>query len=141
MSKNTITFEQLDAWKQARQLTQSIYRLTRSGSLVRDYGVRDQAQRAAVSVMSNVAEGFERHHLPEKLQFYNVARASVAEVRSLSYVVEDNFPELASEAVRLRRDMERLGQLVSGLIRSTEARRTAWRSVLVAAGLLLWWFR
>ncbi len=138
MSRNTLTFEHLDAWKLARQVTRAIYGLQRMDSIARDYGLRDQAQRAGVSVMSNIAEGFERHHVSEKLQFYNVARASVAEVRSLSYVIEDNFPEVAEDALRLRSDTERLGQLISGLIRSTEARRTAWRSAVFCASLVLW---
>lgn len=74
--------------------------------------------------MSNIAEGFERRHVPEKLQFYNVAHASNAEVRSLSYVIEDNYPTLAAEAVQLREKSGQTGKLLAGLIRSTESRRT-----------------
>jgi len=73
--------------------------------------------------MSNIAEGFERVHLAEKSQFYNIARGSTAEVRSLLYVVEDNFPQSAPNAVALRRDIISIGKLVSGLIRSTEGRK------------------
>ena len=73
--------------------------------------------------MSNVAEGFERLHVPEKLQFYNVARGSTAEVRSLLYVIEDHFPQSASEAIALRGEIVGVGKLVSGLIRSTEDRK------------------
>jgi four helix bundle protein len=69
------------------------------------------------------AEGFERTHLPEKLQFYNVARGSTAEVRSLLYVIEDNFPRSGSEAAALRSEAVSAGKLVSGLIRSTEGRK------------------
>ena len=68
-------------------------------------------------------EGFERTHLPEKLQFYNVARGSTAEVRSLLYVIEDNFPQNAPEAIELRDDVISVGKLVSGLIHSTEKRK------------------
>jgi hypothetical protein len=73
------------------------------------------------------AEGFERLHVPEKLQFYNVARGSTAEVRSLLYVIEDNFPQSASEAVALRDEVVSVGKLVSGLIRSTEKRKRSIR--------------
>jgi four helix bundle protein len=73
--------------------------------------------------MSNIAEGFERKHLPEKLQFYNVARGSTAEVRSLLYVIEDNFPASASAAAGLRNRVRSGGRLLTGLIGSTEARR------------------
>jgi len=72
-------------------------------------------------------EGFERSHVPEKLQFYNVARGSTAEVRSLLYVIEDNFPDSASPAAILRDEVVSVGKLVSGLIRSTEKRRAARR--------------
>jgi four helix bundle protein len=74
--------------------------------------------------MSNIAEGFERRHLQEKLQFYNVARASTAEVRSLSYVIEDNFPSLASASTALRYEILVVGKLVSGLLRSTAERKS-----------------
>jgi four helix bundle protein len=118
-----MTFEDLESWKKARQAVREIYELTRAEALCRDFGVCGQVQRAAVSIMSNIAEGFERLHLAEKLQFYNVARGSTAEVRSLLYVVEDNFPQSASNAVALRADIVSVGKLVSGLIRSTESRK------------------
>lgn len=74
--------------------------------------------------MSNTAEGFERQHLPEKLQFYNIARASAAELRSLLYVIEDNYPSSATDGAQLRAATVTVGKLVTGLIRSTEKRRT-----------------
>lgn len=122
-----MTFEDLDAWKKARQTVRNIYALTRADELCRDFGICGQLQRAGVSVMSNIGEGFERSHVPEKLQFYNVARGSTAEVRSLLYVIEDNFPESPSTAAILRDEVVSVGKLVSGLIRSTEKRRAARR--------------
>src|SRR2546428_557460 len=118
-----MTFEDLESWQKARQTVRKIYELARADELCRDFGVCGQLQRAGVSVMSNIAEGFERLHLPEKLQFYNVARGSTAEVRSLLYVVEDNFPQNAAEAVELRAEVVSVGKLMSGLIRSTENRK------------------
>jgi four helix bundle protein len=117
-----MTFEDLDSWQKARQTVRNIYSLTREDPICRDFGICGQLQRAVVSVMSNIAEGFERHHLPEKIQFYNVARGSSAEVRSLLYVVEDNFQESAAAATTLREQIVVVGKLVSGLIRSTEQR-------------------
>ena len=116
-------FEDLEAWQTARALVKSVYTLTRGPALARDFGVAGQIQRASVSIMSNVAEGFERSHIQEKLQFYNVARSSTAEVRSLLYVIEDNFPESAPTAVQMRAETERTGRLVTGLIQSTGRRR------------------
>ncbi len=117
-------FEDLEAWQQARHLVNEIYSLTReNSSLSKDFGLTNQVQRAAVSIMSNVAEGFERTHLPEKIQFYNVARGSTGEVRSLLYVISDNYPRSAPVAERLRSTAISVGKLVSGLLRSTEGRR------------------
>jgi len=118
-----MTFEDLESWQQARQLTKQIYSVTREDGIAKDFGLCGQIQRAGVSVMSNLAEGFERRHVQEKLQFYNVAHASTGEVRSLTYVIEDNYPKLAAEAVQLRRQAVGAGQLVGGLIRSTESRK------------------
>jgi four helix bundle protein len=119
-----MTFEQLESWQQARELTRDVYTLTRKDQIVRDFGLCGQIQRAAVSIMSNVAEGFERFHIQEKLQFYNVARGSGAEVRSLTYVIQDNYPTLSAEAVQMREKSVQTGKLLSGLIRSTESRKS-----------------
>ena len=117
-------FEDLEAWQQARQLVNEIYSLTReNSSLSKDSGLTGQTERAAVSIMSNVAEGFERTHLPEKIQFYNIARGSTGEVRSLLYIISDNYPRSAPVAERLRGTAISVGKLVSGLLRSTEGRK------------------
>jgi len=118
-----MTFEDLESWQKVRQIVRKIYELTRANELCRDFGICGQLQRASVSIMSNIAEGFERRHLQEKLQFYNVARGSTAEVRSLSYVIEDNFPQLASASAAMRQEIVVVGKLVSGLLRSTEGRK------------------
>jgi four helix bundle protein len=119
-----MTFEDLDCWKHARQVTKDIYTLTRREEIAKDFGLCSQVQRAGVSTMSNIAEGFERQHLQEKLQFYNVARGSSAEVRSLLYVIEDNYPSLSAEAVKMREKAAATGKLVTGLIHSTETRKS-----------------
>ena len=119
-----MTFEDLESWQKARQSVRKIYELTRANELCRDFGICDQLQRASVSIMSNIAEGFERRHLQEKLQFYNIARGSTSEVRSLSYVIEDNFPSLASGSTALRYEIVVVAKLVSGLLRSTAERKS-----------------
>ena len=117
------SFEDLEAWQMARQLVNSLYRLTRLKSLATDFRLCSQVQAAGVSILSNTAEGFERTHLQEKIQFYNVARGSAGEVRSLLYVLSDNFAEAAAEAERLRDEVTRVGKLVTGLLNSTVRRR------------------
>ena len=117
-------FEDLDAWQEARRLTRDVYDLTRKNELSRDFGLCSQIQRAAVSTMSNIAEGFERSGIQEKMHFYNIAHASNGEVRSLTYVIEDNYPSCSAQAVVLRESAMRVGSILAGLIRSTESRRS-----------------
>lgn len=122
MADKIETFEQLEAWKSARELVRSVYDTFRRGAAARDFGLRDQAQRAAVSAMTNNAEGFERLHPAEKLQFYNVARASCGEVFSLSYVMLDvEFLSPVEHQQHLTL-ISQTGRLISGLLRSTRAR-------------------
>lgn len=115
-------FEDLNAWLEARELVREVYSLTKEKPLDRDFGLSGQIQRAAVSVMTNIAEGFERTGKAEKLNFYNIARASCGETRSLLYVVQDNYPHQQKEAAKLRIQAEAVGRLVTGLIASTRRR-------------------
>jgi four helix bundle protein len=78
-------FEDLVAWQKARVLTKEIYAATRNGALRRDDRLNGQMQRAAVSTMSNIAEGFERGKRDEFHQFLSIAKGSCAETRSLLY--------------------------------------------------------
>lgn len=89
MAQKVERFEDLIAWQKARQLTVDIYRITAHGEFAKDFGLRDQIRRAAVSVMSNIAEGFDRGSRSEFHQFLVIAKASCAEVRSQLYVAQD----------------------------------------------------
>ena len=122
MADRIENFEQLEAWRTARELVRSVYAFFRRKPEALDFGLRDQVQRAAVSAMTNIAEGFERVHPGEKLQFYNIARASCGEVRSLSYVMLDANYISEPEHKTLLELVAQTGRLVSGLIRSTRAR-------------------
>ena len=82
-------FEDLIAWQKARELTKNIYQITNKGELLKDFGLRDQVRRSAVSVMSNIAEGFERGGRAEFHQFLVIAKGSCAELRSQLYVALD----------------------------------------------------
>ncbi len=79
-------FEDIEAWKEARDLTKMIYS---SIAHIKDYGFKDQIQRAAISAMSNIAEGFDRGSNKEFIQFLIIARGSVSEVKSLCYAALD----------------------------------------------------
>ena len=101
-------FEDLIAWQKARQLTADIYKITNRGEFARDFGLRDQIRRASVSVMSNIAEGFERFNPKEFHYFLSIAKSSYGEVRSQLYVALDanylqtiKFAELKNKCVEL----------------------------------------
>jgi four helix bundle protein len=82
-------FEDIHAWQEARKLTRLIYRTSTSGLLARDFGLRDQLRRAAVSTMANIAEGFDCDSKLEFARFLGIARRSAVEVQSLLYVAFD----------------------------------------------------
>ena len=110
-------FEELEAWQHARRLTNEIYRVSALGRFSRDFGLRDQVRRAGVSVMSNIAEGFERGGNKEFMQFLCVAKASCGEARSelcvasdQGYITLDQFEALSAMALQTSR-------LISGLLR------------------------
>jgi four helix bundle protein len=112
------SFETTEAWKAARMLTNLVYNFARRDPLAHDFGLRDQLQRAAVSVMNNIAEGWESLHTLEKRQAYNHARRSCGEVRSMGYVLLDNKFISAAEHAQLAALCVQSGKLVTGLIRS-----------------------
>ena len=82
-------FEELEVWQEARKLVRVVYTVTQSGEFVRNFGLKDQIQRAAVSIMSNIAEGFERAGNKEFNHFLHLAKGSAGEVRSQLYVALD----------------------------------------------------
>ena len=82
-------FEEIGAWRKARELTREIYRQSNSGAFSRDFAFRDQMRRAAVSIMSNIAEGFERGSDREFGRFVAIARGSSGEIRSQLYIARD----------------------------------------------------
>jgi four helix bundle protein len=79
-------FEDLEIWKKARVITKQVYRDFMNN---KDYGFKDQIQRASVSIMNNIAEGFRRQSDREKLNFFNYALGSANEVKNMYYVAED----------------------------------------------------
>ena len=82
-------FEDIDAWKKARELANSVYKVTSKGTFLKDYGLRDQVQRASVSVMANIAEGFGCNSDKEFLQFLSYSYRSALEVQSHLYIALD----------------------------------------------------
>lgn len=109
-------FEDIDAWMKARELTNEVYEVTERDQLSRDFGLKDQLQRASVSIMSNIAEGFERGGNQEFIQFLFQARASCAEVQSQLYVAKDREYISEEEFERMYSLAQEVSKLVSGFI-------------------------
>lgn len=85
-------FEDIEAWQLAREATTLVYEISSKGEFARDFALRDQIRRSTASIMSNIAEGFERDGDREFLQFIAIAKGSCGEARSQLYVALD--PEL-----------------------------------------------
>ena len=110
-------FEDLICWREARKLAREIYTVTKSGDLARDFGLRDQLQRAAVSAMTNIAEGFSRFHRRDFVRFLDIAQSSAAEVKSLLYVVLDQDYLPAETTERLQNQTDTVVKTTKGLLR------------------------
>lgn len=104
-------FEEIEGWKKGRELCQWVYKVTNQRAFARDYGLRDQMRRAAISVISNIAEGFESQSDQTFIRHLYIAKGSSGEVRAqsyaaldLSYVTQEEFDilyKIATETSRL----------------------------------------
>ena len=118
-------FEDLIAWQKARKLTRAVYQVSRRGAFAKDFGLSGQIQRAAVSIMSNISEGFERGGRGEFHQFLSTAKASCAEVRSQLYVAFDVGYLDQAEFDQLLAQAEEVARIVGGLRVSVQKQRKA----------------
>src|SRR5262245_42999387 len=110
-------FEDIDAWKSARQLVSDIYTITSKGAFAKDFGLWDQIRRAAVSVMSNIAEGFERGGDKDFTQFLSLAKVSCGEVRSQLYVALDQKYLSEQQSQTISEQTNRTSKLIAGFMR------------------------
>jgi four helix bundle protein len=116
-------FEDIIAWQKARALTKCIYEITQSGSFSRDHDLKTQIRRAAVSIMSNIAEGYERGGAKEFRQFLSIAKASCAELRSQLYVAADIGHLKGLQVQSLMQQSEEVGRILAGLRASVQRPR------------------
>ncbi len=110
-------FEDIEAWKKARELTREIYHLTKEGPACRDFRFIDQIRSASCSIMSNIAEGFERDGNAEFRQFLYIAKASAGEVRSQLYVGLDVGYFTEADFGRLMTLTSEILRMIGGFIR------------------------
>ncbi len=109
-------FEDIKAWQAARDLVAVVYRVSGRGKFEKDFGLRDQIRRASVSMMSNIAEGFERGSDREFCRFLYIAKGSAGEVRSHLFVASDLGYLTSDEFDDLRARAEEVAKALSGFI-------------------------
>ena len=122
MEKKKIkSFTDLDAWKEGHKLVLMIYKITKGFPKEELFGLVSQMRRCAVSITSNIAEGFSRRSYKEKAQFYSVALGSITELQNqlliakdVGYVNGSNFQDIAEQAIKVHK-------IVNGLIKSSKA--------------------
>jgi four helix bundle protein len=114
-------FEEIEAWQEARKLVKQLYSLSSSEKFSRDFALRDQVRRASVSIMANIAEGYERGGSGEFIQFLSIAKGSAAEVKSHLYVAldqeyvgEQRFNELMDRVEITARKLSKLIEYLRG---------------------------
>ncbi len=112
-----LRFEEIEGWKIARELTNEIYRVTSQGSFARDTGLCNQIRRASVSIMSNIAEGFERDGNKEFCSFLSIAKGSAGEVRSQLYVALDRGYLSQDDFDRIYVMADEDGRVIGGLMK------------------------
>ena len=108
-------FEDLIAWQKARELTRLIYRMTQTEALSKDFALSDQIRRSAISVMSNIAEGFDRGSRKEFHQFLVIAKASCAELRCQLYIALDANYINQAQFENVLGKINETGKIISGL--------------------------
>jgi len=118
-------FEDVIAWQKARALASEIYRTSSQGAFARDFALRDQIRRASISIMSNIAEGFERYCSPEFKHFLSIARGSAAEVRSQMYLACDLGYVDQATFQHLHRECTEISRLLGGLRASIDRKSGA----------------
>ena len=110
-------FEDIEAWQAARARTNLVYTISSTGAFGRDFSLRDQIRRAAISIVSNIAEGYERDGDKEFIQFLSVAKGSCGEIRAQlylaldqKYIGDEQFAKISGKAAEISR-------MISGLIK------------------------
>jgi len=109
-------FEDMLSWQKARELTRQVYKVSKQGDFVKDFELRGQMRGASISIMSNIAEGFERGGDKEFSQFLSIAKGSCGEVRSQLYVALDESNISPTEFKALQAGTVEISRLISGFM-------------------------
>ncbi len=109
-------FEDIEAWKRSREVTKKIYELSSTGEFAKDFSLKDQMRRSAVSIMSNIAEGFERDGNKEFINFLSIAKGSCGEARSQPYVALDQDYITQPQFEWTYSHLNETGRMIGGLM-------------------------
>jgi four helix bundle protein len=109
-------FEDIEAWQKARRLTAEIYGISKERAFLNDFGLRGQIQRSSVSVMANIAEGFERDGTKEFTYFLSIAKGSLGELKTHLYVAFDQGYIGQETFNRLFDKASEIGRMIGGLM-------------------------
>ena len=109
-------FEEIESWKRARRIVNQIYNLTDQREFYKDFSLKDQIRRSSVSIMSNIAEGFEREGNKEFVSFLSVAKGSCAETLSQLYIALDRDYISDKEFREVSDELQQTGRLIGGLM-------------------------
>ena len=119
-SRKIKSFTDLNAWKEGHKLVLMIYNITKTFPKEEIFGLTSQIRRCAVSITSNIAEGFSRQSYKEKLQFYSIALGSTTElqnqlliVKDINYITKEQFQDIAEQSVKVHK-------IINGLIKSSK---------------------
>ena len=110
-------FEDIEAWKLGREIVRLIYQISSSGDFVRDFALVNQIRRASISIISNIAEGFERNGDKEFIQFLTIAKGSCGEVRAQIYVAMDQNYIDKEQFTIIQNKLIETSKMLSGLIK------------------------
>jgi len=110
------SFEEIVAWQKARELCKNVYAITYKDGFKKDFGLVDQIRRSSVSVMTNIAEGYDRRGDKEFVRFLNISKASLSEVKSHLYIAFDQNYITKAERDKLFDISDETGKIISGLI-------------------------
>lgn len=118
------TFMDLDAWREAHALALMVYKLTRSFPREEMFGITSQMRRAAISIGSNIAEGFSRYSHKEKIHFYSIAQGSTTELQSQLLLARDiGFIDMPSHTSAMHQSVI-VHKLINGLIKHCQRSHT-----------------
>ncbi len=112
------SFEEIESWKMGRELAKEIYLITNRAPFSMDWALRDQIRRASISIVSNIAEGFERNSKAAFANYLSIAKASAGELRAQLYLAMDQLYISENEFNRISNMAHDVGRLIGGLIRN-----------------------